>query len=193
MQDTLQEKENDIQKDIEVKLAEHRAWLNRLLDFTKKPLTPPLELVPTAGFRAAATEYLPTPPVSTSSGSPVDIEHPSATLPTGIKDDGLVIRYSTPPESGPAHDQVFFRRRIGRGGRLMIDRRGMRLQSTEGIDPIVLDRYKFDRDEDDEFPLYEVDPEDFWSTQYRASIGWHRADPTPHHSFQANGVRAPST
>ncbi|KAI9782018.1 MAG: Enhancer of polycomb-like protein 1 [Peltula sp. TS41687] len=189
LQDTLREKENEIQKDIEVKLAEHRAWLTRLLEYTRKPLTAPLEINPNPGFRAAVTEYLPTPPASASSESPIDLDHHLAKSPTETGDDGIMIRYATPPESGPGQDQVFFRRRFGRGGRLMIDRRGMRLQSTEGIDPIVLDRFKFDRDdENDENPRYEVDTEDFRSMQCRASIGRNRADPNPHRPFQANGL-----
>ena len=53
----------------------------------------------------------------------------------------------------------------------MIDRRGMRLQSTEGLDDIVVDRYKFDHDEDeDEIPMYPVDPYDIPRMRYRAHM-----------------------
>lgn len=194
LQDILRDKENDIQKDIEVKFAEYRAWLNKHPDFTGRPLTPPTEHGLTTKFRAAVTEYPPTPPASASSENPMDINHQPTNSANDTKDDGIVIRYRTPPESGQAQDQVSFRRRIGRGGRLMVDRRGMRLKSAEGIDPVILDRYRFDRDdENDEAPLYEVDPEDFWSMQYRASMGWHRADPNPYRSLQANAPMAPST
>lgn len=54
----------------------------------------------------------------------------------------------------------------------MIDRRGMNLQSKEGIDPAIVDRFKFDRDDDDddEVPTYLIDPFDISSMRYRAAI-----------------------
>ena len=53
----------------------------------------------------------------------------------------------------------------------MIDRRGMRLQSTDGLDDIVVDRYKFDQDEDeDEIPTYPIDPYDIPRMRYRAHM-----------------------
>ena len=53
----------------------------------------------------------------------------------------------------------------------MIDRRGMRLQSTEGLDETVVDRYKFDQDEDeDEIPTYPIDPYEISRMRYRAHI-----------------------
>ena len=57
----------------------------------------------------------------------------------------------------------------------MIDRRGMRLQSKEelnGLDDIVVDRFKFDRDDDDEdeVPIYTVDPNDISNMRYRAKM-----------------------
>lgn len=57
----------------------------------------------------------------------------------------------------------------------MIDRRGMRLQSREELDKlddIVVDRFKFDRDDDDEdeVPVYAIDPNDISNMRYRAKI-----------------------
>ena len=57
----------------------------------------------------------------------------------------------------------------------MIDRRGMRLQSKdelEGLDDIVIDRFKYDHDDDDddEAPTYVIDPNDISSMRYRAKI-----------------------
>ena len=57
----------------------------------------------------------------------------------------------------------------------MIDRRGMRLQSKEelnGLDDIVVDRFKFDRDDDDEdeVPIYTVEPNDIANMRYRAKM-----------------------
>lgn len=58
----------------------------------------------------------------------------------------------------------------------MIDRRGMRVPWKEGLGDIVADRYKFDReDDDDEVPTYHVDPYDIASMRYRARIsGLHQ-------------------
>lgn len=52
----------------------------------------------------------------------------------------------------------------------MIDRRGMRLQSKEGLDASVVDRFKYDQDEDDEESTYLIDPYDISSMRYRASV-----------------------
>lgn len=57
----------------------------------------------------------------------------------------------------------------------MIDRRGMRLQSKEElehVDDIVVDRFKYDRDDDDEdeVPTYVIDPNDISSMRYRAKV-----------------------
>ena len=98
-------------------------------------------------------------------------------------DASVTIEYlSTSAETD--HEPISYRRRIGRGGRLMIDRRGFRLKSTEGIDPVVLDRFRYDRDDDDdEVNQVTVDPFDQWSMQYRASIMGSRdssqSRPTP--------------
>ena len=55
---------------------------------------------------------------------------------------------------------------------MLIDRRGMHLQSKEGLDEAVVDRYKYDRDDDDddEVPTYLIDPYDISSMRYRAAI-----------------------
>ena len=55
---------------------------------------------------------------------------------------------------------------------MMIDRRGMGLQSKEGLDPAIVDRFKYDRDDDDddERPTYYIDPFDISSMRYRAAI-----------------------
>lgn len=57
----------------------------------------------------------------------------------------------------------------------MIDRRGMRLQSKDELDQVndmVVDRFKYDRDDDDEdeVPTYVIDPNDISSMRYRAKI-----------------------
>ena len=51
----------------------------------------------------------------------------------------------------------------------MIDRRGMHLRPPEGIDDILVDRFKFDHDDDeDEIPVYGIDLFDLSRIRYRA-------------------------
>lgn len=53
----------------------------------------------------------------------------------------------------------------------MIDRRGMHMRPTEGLDDILVDRFKFDHDDDDdESPVYRIDPFDISRMRYRAKI-----------------------
>ena len=171
LQDTLREKENNITKDIEQRLAGHRAWLNQYPDLTMKPLAPSTRQQSTSAYRVAVVQYLPSPPASVSAGSPRETSPTETGFPDGPKEDPVEIRYRTPPVTERDHEPPSYRRRIGRGGRLMIDRRGFRLQSKQGIDSKVLDRFRFDRDdEDDEVPVFNVDLYDQWSIQYRAAL-----------------------
>ena len=170
LQDVLAEKENEIQREIEMKISQHKKWNEGYIDQTRAPLTPPMEESLRSNFRTARTEYLPTPPASASEHSGdiiADEESPSRKV-----DDSVTVRYASPTYDGCFRSQPSFRRRVGRGGRLIIDRRGMNLQSKEGIDPAIIDRFKFDRDDDDddEVPTYLIDPFDISSMRYRAAI-----------------------
>ncbi|KAI9762362.1 MAG: hypothetical protein M4579_000512 [Chaenotheca gracillima] len=170
LQDLLAEKENEIQKDIEQKLVQHKNWNNGYLDFTRMPLTPISAQQPEPSFRAAVTEYLPTPPASASSERSGDGERINP--PSPGRQDSIIVRYASPSDDVLSRSQPSYRRRIGRGGRMMIDRRGMHLKSREGIDPWVLDRFKYDQDDDDDddSQSYFVDQFDTLNMRYRASI-----------------------
>ncbi|KAI9830970.1 MAG: Enhancer of polycomb-like protein 1 [Phylliscum demangeonii] len=209
LQDTLAEKDKEIQKEIERNLAEHRAWLHQRLDFTMRPIGAAAALPrapepePSASsppkFRAAITEYLPSPPPSaTWGGSPRELDagdadrHAPRPSPAEHADpDQVAVEYRPASAMGSRPDLVSYRRRIGRGGRLMIDRRGMRLQSTVGIDPAVMDRFRFDRDDDaDTAPFagtspHIVDPYDKWSLQYRANMMTNPVHPLQTHAAPA--------
>ena len=174
LQDFLELREAQIQKDIDMRVAHHKKWNEGWVDLTRAPLTPPLDMNSGSSFRTATTEYLPTPPASASSehvgDASADVQHTKRP-----KVDPVPVRYASPSYDGPWQSQTSFRRRIGRGGRLMIDRRGMRLRSKDeldGLDDIVVDRFKYDRDDDDddEVPTYVIDPNDFSSMRYRARI-----------------------
>ena len=168
--DFLADQQIEIQRRIESKIAAHEKWNEGYIDMTRAPLTPPLEESIRSSFRTAMTEYLPTPPASISS------EHSGEAIadagsPLHGKDDSVTVRYVSPSFDGPYQSQPSFRRRFGRGGRLMIDRRGMRLQSKEGLNETIVDRFKFDNDDDDdEVSVYSSDPYDIASMRYRARM-----------------------
>ena len=154
-----------------MKMAQHARWNENYIDWTRAPLTPPLE-ADSFNFRPAMTEYLPTPPASVESEHSRDATVADGNSPSRKQDSTVAVKYTSPSYDGPARNQPAFRRRVGRGGRMMIDRRGMRLQSKEGLDPVLLERFKFDQDEDDEddASTYLTDPCDINNMRYRAAI-----------------------
>ncbi|KAL8658201.1 MAG: hypothetical protein Q9226_001169 [Calogaya cf. arnoldii] len=185
LQDVLAENERQIQEEIENRIAQHKQRSEGYLDMTRAPLTPPMEESTGSSFRTAMTEYLPTPPASISSEHSGDVAAGSGS-PGPLKDQTVAVRYASPSYDAPHGSQPSFRRRIGRGGRLMIDRRGMRVPgSRDSLDATLLaDRYKFDREEDDEeLPAYHVDPYDIASMRYRARISGL------HQSYQAQAAK----
>lgn len=170
LSDFIADQQAEIQRRIETKISRHEAWNEKYVDMTRAPLTPPLEENIRSSFRTAMTEYLPTPPASISSEHSGEVIA-DAGSPMHGKDDSIAVRYASPSYDGPCQSQPSFRRRFGRGGRLMIDRRGMRLQSKEGLEESIVDRFKYDNDDDDdEVSLYSVDPYDNSSIRYRAKM-----------------------
>lgn len=159
-----------LQQEIETRLAQYKKWSEAYVDLTRAPLTPITEENNKTGFRPAMAEYLPTPPASISSDHMGDAAADDAS-PTNCKDDLITVRYASSLRDGPSQSQPSFRRRFGRGGRLMIDRRGVQLRPTEALDDVLVDRFKFDHDDDDdEIPIYGIDPFDIARMRYRAKI-----------------------
>ena len=171
LSDVLADKENEINREISLKIAQHTKWNQGFVDMTSEPLTPLSEESMHTSFRTAITEYLPTPPASVSSEHSGD-RLPEVGSPGQERHDPVTVRYASPTYDKPGRSQPSFRRRFGRGGRLMIDRRGMHLQSKEGLNDAIADRFKYDRDDDeeDETPTYLIDPYDISSMRYRAAI-----------------------
>lgn len=170
LSDLLADQERLISEQIEQKILQHQQWNLGWVDMTKAPLTPPLETDSGSTFRTATTEYLPTPPASVSSEHSSDAATDFEALNIN-KSDSLAVRYASPSYDGPCHSQPSFRRRFGRGGRLWIDRRGMRMPSKQGMNSPVSDVFKFDDDDDeDEVQVYYHDPFDAESMQFRARI-----------------------
>jgi enhancer of polycomb-like protein len=167
--DRLAEKENELRADIEKKVQSHNEWNRNHLDLTRGPLSPVHGPRREATFRPAKTQYLMTPPASASSESPdeptpMDLDKPENPQPL-FKFRG-VARDEESRQNPPA-----YRRRIGRLNRLWIDRRGM-ASPPRDVSAEVLDRWKYDNSSDDEEepPLYEVDPFDTNALRFRASI-----------------------
>ncbi len=170
LSDLLAEQERLLTQDIDTKIAQHQQWNVGHMDMTKAPLTPPLESDAGSTFRTATTEYLPTPPASISSEHSGDVALEFGTLNMG-KADSVAVRYASSSYDRPCHSQPSFRRRYGRGGRLWIDRRGMRLPPKADFDSLNADRFKYDDDEDeDEAPVYFVDSFDTESIQFRSKL-----------------------
>lgn len=171
--DKLAEKENELRLDIEMKVQNHRKWNQNHIDLTRDPLSPVKDQGAELKFRPAKTQYLMTPPASTSSEMDVDEYSPDAMQvdkPVD-KQDHPVFQFTAGAASEPPKsNQPAFRRRIGRLNRLWIDRRGM-VTPPRAEGEGYSDRWRYDSDsEDDEPPVYEVDPFDTRALKFRATI-----------------------
>lgn len=160
--DVLAQKENLLQMEIDAKIQQHQRWNQNHIDMTREPLMDArIQPPPDSSFRLATTQYLMTPPASVS-------EESSSEQMTELRD----IRPFSPPPDDEPHGQPAYRRRIGRLGRLWIDRRGLPSPPTD-MDNSKSDRWKYDQDDDDDTPIYEVDPYDTHALKYRATIPYN--------------------
>jgi enhancer of polycomb-like protein len=174
--DLLAQKENMLHVEIEEKAAQHRKWNQGHVDLTREPLSPVDRQGLETGFRPATAQYqyLMTPPSSVTSES---FDQPS---PIQEKPEPFLFRHNSPPEEDQPQGQPAYRRRIGRNGRLWIDRRGMSSKS-KFVDESGSDRWRYDQDDDDEQPVYELDPYDTKALRFRATI------PLPPHLLPQRG------
>ena len=171
LEDVLAENEKQIRDEIEMRILQQKKRNKGYIDATRAPLTPPLEDTTTSTFRTATTEYLPTPPASISSETSGElVTHTESSIQT--KENDVTFRYASPSNDGPYGSQPSFRRRVGRGGRLMIDRRNMRVQPKDDLDDRIIDRLKFDteEDEDEDMSTYLVDHYGISSMHFRAKM-----------------------
>lgn len=168
LSDKLAEKETELRLDIEMKVQNHRKWNQNHIDLTREPLSPVKEQGTEVKFRQAKTQYLMTPPASTSSEMEVDEIAPDAMQLD--KREPSVFQFTAGSGEQSKGSQPAFRRRIGRLNRLWIDRRGMVTPPRE-LGEDRSDRWKYDSDSDDEEPpVYEVDPFDTRALKFRATI-----------------------
>lgn len=183
LEDQLVKRQEAIESFIEDNVVRHQKWNIGWIDNTWRPITPPLEQPHShSSFRpvvAGPPAQLITPPASEEgAGDVMEVDQPSKDL---TPHNAARIRYASPPLDIPYEDQTRFRRRVGRGGRLMIDRRGVKRQKLgsidEDIDDRVADRYRFDDDgSDDEDAIYPVDWTDDINIRYRILIDKQERD-----------------
>lgn len=164
LEEVQAEKENEILRDIKANIAKHIKWNEGYVDHTRAPLSPsPDRTFDAASFRPAFTAQLPTPPSSESSGemdTALDVTSPPSAR------DKLAKRAMELHEE--PHRMPSFRRRVGRGGRLMIDRRNLASRCRVEMDPLKSDRFKFDQEDSDEEPVYDTDGYSIQIMQHRA-------------------------
>ncbi|KAJ5453829.1 Enhancer of polycomb-like protein 1 [Penicillium daleae] len=165
LEDVQSEKENEILRDIKANIAKHIKWNEGFVDHTRAPLSPsPERTFDAAAFRPAFTAQLPTPPSSESSGDVMDSSL-DVTSPLFSKDklaSRAMVLHDEP------HRMPSFRRRVGRGGRLFIDRRNLVARCKVELDPLKADRFKYDQEDSDEEPTYDTDAYSIQIMQHRA-------------------------
>lgn len=165
LEDVQAEKENEIMRDIKANITKHIKWNEGFVDHTRAPLSPsPERTFDTAAFRPAFTAQLPTPPSSEASGDAMDTSL-DATSPLSARDKltSRAMELHEEPSRMPS-----FRRRVGRGGRLMIDRRNLAARCRVEIDPLRADRFKFDQEDSDDEASYDTDGYSIQIMQHRA-------------------------
>jgi enhancer of polycomb-like protein len=184
LEDVQAEKENEIIRDIKANIAKHMKWNEGYVDFTRAPLSPSPERTVDLSFRPAITTQLPTPPSSDSSENTPDLAldmSGTVSYRDKLAEHALIM-------SEDANKMPSFRRRIGRGGRLLIDRRNFASRCRVELDPWKADRFKYDQEDSDEDLDYEMDQYDISLMQNRA-IMLAKARDLAHAQAQAAQVR----
>ena len=127
---------------VDDKIRRHREWNNEWTDTTWGPITPPPETSSRSGFLPRLEEVqLPTPPASLhSEGShdqvkDVEMRDADADLPTPVSNGSgeersapprTMFLFKSPPPEAPGLERPSYRRRLGRGGRILVEERRTR-------------------------------------------------------------------
>ncbi|KAI9714911.1 MAG: Enhancer of polycomb-like protein 1 [Bogoriella megaspora] len=216
LEDQKAERQRYIDQSVQERINQHRTWNHGFRDDTWRPITPPLEPEVTGFQRVFVThgDALPSPPPS-DEGMDLDkanlldsdAEAMDVARSTTEADEPRIIRHATAsslplisptPSPRPQFEQALsFRTRVGRSGRLWLDRR-----KNDRIGPEVLaemdrnlvDRMKYDSDNDEDDGeggfskdiLYPVDHYDDQSMRFRAAFA---VGPPRRESIGADGRR----
>lgn len=100
-------------------------------------------------YRGVQTFFLPSPPPSASPVSSPPGDH--------FDDPPHIIVRSDSTINARSNSLAAYRRRCGRGGRIMVDRKNLPLRPKDDIDELVLDRFKYDNFQDEFLFEYPVD------------------------------------
>ena len=172
--DKLARHQEELLLDIEKKVQNHTEWNKNHVDLTRTPLSPVKGQTVDPSFRPAKTQYLMTPPASISNES---LEEPTAMdLDKPSLEPIFKFRGVSHDDASSLNPPPAYRRRIGRLGRLWVDRRGLPGSTGLASPPrdgsdVMSDRFKYDQDSDDEDqPMYEVDPFDTRALRFRGSV-----------------------
>ena len=156
LEDVTAAREREIQKEIQTNIEKHIRWNEGFVDNTLAPLTPELEDdLPSPGehFREAmaATEYLPTPPASISDEESHELPEGADVVMKDVSRPSTPFRYASPADEGTVGPMPSFRRRIGRGGRMLVDRRFPRARRDPSKDDWPKDDARYDSPDEDDF------------------------------------------
>ena len=172
LDDVQAEKEKAISKEIQSNVEKHIKWNEGFVDKTRAPLTPISEKLFGSDFRQAmpTTEYLPTPPASVSDEE-TDMVDAGSPRQKPVPDDvPNTFRYATPPTEDIGQMIPSFRRRVGRGGRLMFDRRMPTRPKDQNPGGALYERFKYDSDDEDDEEIIDVDPHDLQIMSHKAYL-----------------------
>jgi enhancer of polycomb-like protein len=147
LEDVLADKQRSINHEIQMNIEKHIRWNEGYVDMTRFPLTPPSEdgsddHVGVYRRAMAITDY-PTPPASNDEEDVQKGEVPEVVMKE-VSRSSTPFGYVSPVEDGPSRQFSSYRRRIGRGGRVIVDRKVPRRKGAP-----VEDRWKYDSDHSD--------------------------------------------
>lgn len=155
LEDIAAARDREIQKEIQTNIEKHIRWNEGFVDKTMAPLTPELaDDYPSPGehFREAmaATEYLPTPPASISDDESQQVADGADVVMKDASRPSTPFRYASPVDDDSVGQMPSFRRRVGRGGRIIIDRKLPRARRDISDEDLAEDdRFRYDSDEDE--------------------------------------------
>lgn len=155
LRELFAQRDQKVQTQINSQIDKHEQWNQKFIDRTVDSLlginTNIFEKtgqisVEWASIKIDGTKQLPTPPESIGNDYETEEERPAKR-----------VRIAHPREQKSFRGAPRFRSRIGRGGRLLLDRHNMRCATRAQISHVIVDRFKYDREDGDDEMLGLVD------------------------------------